>query len=290
MREDPTPSVKDVQQAPRLRLLQAVLRCCQDPDAEALDAYCWGVRLGFQRRMPHARAFFNETGKRRLHYEPGDTPADLWAPNYKIARERVGFLETKIKEDFHNKRMIQMSHKDAKERYGDRLLLGAMGVVEEGSGKFHFINEGTRHTMINHRIGARGHVPGPMVGDIAAMLKDAEDENEKLLGLVWDFTSAHQAVAAHEDDWGLQACTLADLRGKVLGDDVDVYLNTVGAFGFSTAGHWWGRLAAMLITVGHYILGHTLAGRIMIFVDDGMALLPVTHFRKSAVALFAFYA
>ena len=35
-----TPRASDVQQEPDLRLLQAFLRRCKDPDAEALDAYC----------------------------------------------------------------------------------------------------------------------------------------------------------------------------------------------------------------------------------------------------------
>ena len=41
-----TPSPQDLEQAPKLRLLQALLRACGDPDAEALDAYCWGSAWG----------------------------------------------------------------------------------------------------------------------------------------------------------------------------------------------------------------------------------------------------
>ena len=130
----------------------------------------------------------------------------------------------------------------------------------------------------------------PWWGDIAAVLKDAEDGQEKLLGLVWGFGSAHRMVAVHPSDWGLQACTLADLRGKEPGDDVEVFVNTVGAFGFSTAGHWWGRLAAMLIRLAHYALGRELAGRILIFADDGLALFPASTFRRSATALISLFA
>lgn len=144
--------------------------------------------------------------------------------------------------------------------------------------------------MVNHRIRPRGHVPGPLVGDIAAVLKDAEECEERLLGLVWDFVSAHRIVAVHPSDWGLQACTLADRRGKELGGDVEVFVNTVGTFGFSTAGHWWGRLAAMLIRLAHYAWGRELAGRIMIFADDGLALFPASTFRRSASAVIALYA
>ena len=40
-----------------------------------------------------------------------------------------------VKEDEAAGRMIRMSYKSAKEEYGDRLLIGALGVVEEGSEK-----------------------------------------------------------------------------------------------------------------------------------------------------------
>lgn len=278
----PAAAAGDILQGPDLRLLQAFLRRCEDLDAEALDAFCRGVRLGYKAQMPRTLAVFNAKAKWRLKYEPGDSPADPWAPNYKTARENAAFLRGKINEDLASVRMIKMTHKEAKDKYGERLLLGAMGVVEEGADKFRLIHDGSHHTLINHRIRARDHIPGPLVGDIAAMMKDAEDAEHKTLGLVWDFTSAHRVIAVHPEDWGLQACTLADLRGIDPEDDVEVYLNTVGTFGFSTAGHWWGRLAAMLIRAGHYFLGHSLACRAMIFADDGKALLPLQHFRRFA--------
>ena len=49
----------DIEQSPRLRLLEAFLRYCKDPDVEALDAYCEGVRLGYKARMPRTPAVFN---------------------------------------------------------------------------------------------------------------------------------------------------------------------------------------------------------------------------------------
>ncbi len=49
---------KDVDQAPRLRLLQAFLRACGDPDAEALDIYCEGVRIGHKLKMPRTPAVY----------------------------------------------------------------------------------------------------------------------------------------------------------------------------------------------------------------------------------------
>lgn len=84
-----------------------------------------------------------------------------WAPYYRSARERLGFLEDKVKEDMVSGRMIKLSHKDAKAKYGCRLLLGAMDVIEEESEKFRLIHDGTHHTLTNNQRRARDHIPGP---------------------------------------------------------------------------------------------------------------------------------
>ena len=77
---------------------------------------------------------------------------------------------------------------------------------------------------------------------------------------------------------------------RALPDDAVIYLNKVGTFGFSSAGHWWGRLAGMLGRGAHYLLGHELACWMLIFADDGKALMPANLFQKIAPILFAFYA
>ena len=72
--QTPTLATEDIEQAPKLRLLQALLRCCNDPDAEALDAFCGGVRLGYLQRMPRTLAVFKEKERWRLHYEDPGPP------------------------------------------------------------------------------------------------------------------------------------------------------------------------------------------------------------------------
>lgn len=126
----PTPEAGDTEQSPKPRLLQALLRSCQHPDAEALDVQCVGVRLGYLQRMPRTPAVFNKKERWRLHYEDPGVPADPGAPNYKTARERAGCLEKKNAEDIGCGRMQGLSHKTAKERLEDRLLFGALGVIE----------------------------------------------------------------------------------------------------------------------------------------------------------------
>ena len=89
---------------------------------------------------------------------------------------------------------------------------------------------------------------------------------ERNVGLVWDFASAHRIVHIHPDDWGLQACTLVDLKGREPSDSVEVYLNTVGTFGIPSAGYWWGRLASAIVRGIHYAAGHSRKAWILILL------------------------
>ncbi len=122
-------------------------------------------------------------------------------------------------------------------------------------------------------------MPSPMVYDISAEMAEIEDMGESHIAVVWDFKSAHRIVQVHPDDWGLQACTLADLRGVTPVADTPVVLNTVVTFGFSTAGHWWGRLAAMTTRGAHYALGSGLKAWLLLFEDDGKMLMPLSKYR-----------
>ncbi len=79
-------------------------------------------------------------------------------------------------------------------------------------------------------------MPSPMVTEISAELAEVEDLGESHIAVVWDFKSAHRIVQVHPDDWGLQACTLADLRGCTPSEDAEICLNTVGTFWLPNCG------------------------------------------------------
>ena len=77
-------------------------------------------------------------------------------------------------------------------------------------------------------------------------MAEVADMNIPHIALVWGFESAHRIVQVAEVDWGLQACTTSFCEVDKLPSDAPVFLNRVRTFGVSSAGHWWGRLAAML--------------------------------------------
>ena len=186
--------------------MQAFLYACEDPDAPAIDKYCKGLRLGHMMQMPRTPAVFEAKRKWRLDYEASDAPAVEWAENYKTARERQDLLQEKIREDLKTGRMISTRYGATKARYGERLAIGAMGLVEEGSDKFRLIHDGTHGILVNNRIRVRDQLSSPMIQDLATELEEQEDTGRKYISVTWDYRQAHRIPDMDEEDWGLQAC------------------------------------------------------------------------------------
>ena len=203
---------------------------------------------------PYTRGIRDEE-KWRLDYEPPGKVWEDWATNYKTAVEHAKALKEKIAEDLKSGRLIKMSFAEAKAKYGDKLLIGALGMVDEGNDRYRLIHDGTHRILVNNRIRPRDLVAFPLIQDIAVELAEIQDTKTSHICFIWDFKGAHRIVAVTEDDWGLQACMVEGEGRQKPSDDDEVLLNTVGTFGISSAGYWWGRLAAAIVRAIHYAGG-----------------------------------
>ena len=233
----PARRAKDRDQVIDIRLLQAFLQVAGDPEAPALDCYATGIRLGHNMRMPRTPAVFKAKKKWRLGYEPPEHDAKEWVNNYQTAKDNMAAVKTKITDDLRLRRMILTTYAAAKARYGDRLHVGAIGMVDEGNDCFRLIHDGTYGILVNNRIRPRDLVSTPLIHDIAAEMAEIQDTKRTHISFVWDFATAHRLIAMDEDDWGLQACSLVEGSKPQLADTDEVLLNTVGTFGMASAGY-----------------------------------------------------
>ena len=243
--------------------------------------------MGHKMQMPRTPAIF-EKEKWRLDYEEPDVPAMEWAQNYKTAKERQALLEEKIADDLKSRKLVMMTYSEAKRTYGDRLHIGAMGLVEEGKDKFRLIHDGTHYTLVNNKIRVRDQQRSPMIQDISAELHEQEESGLTYVAVTWDYQNAHRIIDVAEVDWGLQACATNKTTIKKLDPEAEIFLNTVGKFGTSPIGYWWGRLGAMIFRGIHYILGYSFQGWILLFADDGKATFEASIFKLAFLVLFAF--
>ena len=86
-----------------------------------------------------------------------------------------------------------MTYGDAKRTYGEKLLIGALGMIEEGPETFRLIHDGTHSILMNNRVRVLDQVSSPMINDLAAEAAELEEERKRHLGLVWDFQGAHRS-------------------------------------------------------------------------------------------------
>ena len=213
-----------------------------------------------------------------------------WVKKYSTAEENLLAVKTKIKEDLLEKRMVLMTYAQAKSLYGDRLNIGALGLVDEGGDKFRLIHDGTHLILVNNRIRPRDLVSSPTIQDIATEMSEIQNTKSSHIAVVWDFKSAHRIVAVNKLDWGLQACSLEMVSKQAPTATDEVLLNTVGTFGVSSAGYWWGRIAAAIIRGIHYIAGRLRKAWMLLYADDGKLCVPLSMFRQLLPILFAFFA
>ena len=177
--------------------------------------------------------------------------------------------------------MLRLTDQAAKERFGDRLLIGSIGMIQEGESKFRLMHDGAHGTLINAKIHTRDQLTSPMVNDLAAEMNAIIENPEPHCSLIWDFESAHRLVPVDPVDWGLQSFTRANLAFMDPHPEMEILINTLGTFGFSTAGYWWGRLGAMALRALHYALGPALKIRLLLFADDGKATFRCPNFVRS---------
>ena len=182
--------------------------------------------------------------------------------------------------------MVEVRECDARRIYGDRLAVAALGAIEKkpGSEEFRIIHDGSNGVLVNNRIRPRDQLRYPAFGDIQAVLHELAQEGGGHFQLLYDVHKAHRLIPVREEDWGFQACRIADPTN---GDDEEVlWLNKVGTFGISSAAYWWGRVGALLLRLSHRLLWTDHAG--FLYVDDFLfrLLKDVAPLRASLLCLF----
>ena len=135
--------------------------------------------------------------------------------------------------------MEEVADEVAKERYGPRLFVAALAVIQEKE-KIRVLHDGTKDVQVNNRIRVRDQVRSPGAGELRALFREWQERsgNRKMFTILGDASNAHRRVKVRKEDWGYQACRLRDGH---------VWLNKVGTYGLASTGDYWARLAAALV-------------------------------------------
>ena len=154
---------QDRKQAVEIRLVEAVLVAAKDPDVSIMRQCRKGVRLGARRKMPRTPAVYERKQKWKLK-ETDEDFTGKWASNYfEHSSKRTGWREM----------MVKLKLAEAVARYGDRLVIAALGAIEKArdSDAFRIIYDGARMVFLNPHVRPRDQQRLPSVGDLESLLR-----------------------------------------------------------------------------------------------------------------------
>ena len=115
--------------------------------------------------------------------------------------------------------MIRCSVASARQRWGARLSVAALGAVQKSveRDEWRVVYDATHAVRVNHQIRVRDQVQCPTWPDIAAVMENLEEEDHRIrFALLYDVDRAHRRVPVDERDWGLMACRVDRIEDQKL--------------------------------------------------------------------------
>jgi hypothetical protein len=260
-----TARIKRLGEVHDLELSVALARHLGDPFQHSVDRYLREVRVGLGHRLPRNPAVW----PRKTRWNVKDSKASApqrWAENYRSALGQIDLIKRKFTEQRESKQLIQMTFREARARWGDRLFVAAIAALEQGPESWRIVHDGTHYVMVNAGIVVRDQVLMPMACDIRAIMAYEQHNGGSRFAIGWDAEGAHRTISVHEDDWGVQACTLeADIT-----DDTLIDCNTVGTYGIASAAFWWALYFAWVLRLMPYVSDPEVLRWMLAFADDSM--------------------
>ena len=101
--------------------------------------------------------------------------------------------------------------------------------------------DGTNGSYVNSSTHLRDQERSPVAGDIKRFMREKARVGELTFGLTADIKEAHRQIPIHPSDW--------HMLGSQLEPEGEVFINTVGTFGISSASYWWSRVSTAM---GHF--------------------------------------
>ncbi|CAJ1332305.1 unnamed protein product [Effrenium voratum] len=229
--------------------------CRREVDVKLASLGCEVTRQGTDRITEIHYRRMEALLRVKWNLEEVDDPfKEVWCENYGSAVDNMEDIRRQVGEDIERGHVIRMDKQAAVEKFGGRLAVASLGAVpkELGSLKVRIIHDATHEVMINHRIRVRDRMRFP---------DQAASPAVRLL-MKYDVSRAHKLVPVKEQDWPLMAFSLERPE--------EVFMHTVGAFGFGSAAYWWQRVAAAVTRLAHYMSAGAYELYHLLFADDGL--------------------
>jgi hypothetical protein len=120
----------------------------------------WALREGRE-------GILREAGEPNVWERIIDGVKEVWSQNHKPATDNMEIFHKKVEEEKRKGRMLEMTYKEVKKRFKNRLAVASLGLVQEGGEKWRLVHDGTRVMKVHNRIKQRDKV-------LQACIKGAE--------------------------------------------------------------------------------------------------------------------
>jgi len=166
--------------------------------------------------------------------------------NYQSVAPFIDQVRALSKEEAAKGWMQELPVAAARAAYGGRLVIAAVGVVDEGT-DIRVIHDGSNQVLVNHKMRVRDQTRCHGAGKLRTLVQERLASGLKFFAILGGVSKALRRIKVKKEDWGVQACQL---------DPGTAWVNTVGTYGMGAAAYYWARFgAAVLVRLPYYVAG-----------------------------------
>ena len=269
------------------RLLGGLLSAASDPEV-SISAFAQGVRVGPGSRMPRCPRLYAKKRKWRIPEQREQVEVDellatqgVWNKNYSTLLSFRKEVEEVLRDQANRGQVLIFSEAEARSRFPN-LVVASLGAQKKekpgGAVSARVLFDGTNGNFVNTSTHLRDQERAPVAPDLKRLMREKAKTGEVTFGLTADVKEAHRQVPIHPDDWHLLGCQLE--RGG------EVFVNTVGTFGVSSASYYWSRVSAAVGRLTQYLISRYATTWIMLLADDYHVEVGGPHFRPALLVFF----
>ena len=137
--------------------------------------------------------------------------------------------------------LIRLNEEEAKIRF-PRLVIASLGANRKdrpnGEVTAKVLHDGTNGLSVNTKTRLRDQERSPISSDIKRAMREKASRGLSTFALTADVKEAHRQIPIDPRDWHLLGCQVE--RGA------DVFVNTVGTFGITSASYYWSRVSSVV--------------------------------------------
>ena len=223
-------------------------------------------------RMPRLPALYRPKKKRglarqtnpRAYLEEEDHGGErAWRRNDATLRPLTKEVMDVLDDQARRGQLIRPPDVEAKARF-PRLVIASLGANRKdranGEVSARVLHDGSNGLAGNTKTRLQDQERSPISSDLKRAMSEKATRGLSTFALTADVKEAHRQIPVDPRDWHLLGCQLE--RGE------DVFINTVGTFGITSASYCWSRVSPAIGRLAQYLASDQADTWHMVVADD----------------------